>query len=235
MTGHEVVSSARWLVSLLVLESLACGNGKPRRVGSADAANGQRDSAADQSTDGASDSGISRDGTPDDIGANIPGDAATTDADGRLEAGDSGADVPIPKCVQSGSLYFAAPQPLSVPGGGFEYAIAASTKGKVAAMARWNGRMGLFYVDSLDGGRSFRPAMQVSKFPFYNFRIAAGPDHIYLAAGGYVDSVILWLAPFADLSDLSSSPRSRSGRTGTTWASRSRDVMGGWRYFSITT
>jgi hypothetical protein len=191
------VSSPRWLVSLPILASLACGSGSARRDGSRDAAIGRADTATDQSADVVRDSGDGRDGVetdgppdgPRDVGAEIPDD------------GGSGSDVPIPQCVQSGSLYFAAPQPVSVPGGGFEFAIAATTKGKLGAMARWSGRTGLFYFDSLDGGRSFRPAMQLSSFPFMNFRIAAGRDHIYLAAGGYDDSVILWLAPFANLSD----------------------------------
>jgi hypothetical protein len=207
------VALPRWIVSLPLL-ALACSSGKARRDGSADVA---RDQSADQANDSITGGHDGADATvgdgpadgPRDLGLEAladtgdggPGDGGLLD--GGPDGGGDASDAAVPSCVQQGSLWFAAPQPMFAPGGGREFAIAATSKRRVGAMAGWNGRAGVFYFDSLDGGRSFRPTMQLSTFGPANVGIAAGPDHIYLATAGPSASVVLWLAPFANLSDVS--------------------------------
>jgi hypothetical protein len=102
-----------------------------------------------------------------------PDAAAASEVPARTEAGKATADAEIARCVANGKLAFSPPQ--SVPGmsGQQAYAMAATGNRRLVVVGSTSGG-GINYVDSLDGGRSFRASTRLG---------TSEPNNLYLAIG----------------------------------------------------
>jgi hypothetical protein len=195
-----------WLAALIA----ACA-GSCARSGAADGgAETRPDSGTSDrpggSQDGSNDPPRAFDAAPDDARVQDVGAAdGARDLSSISDAGMVPVDVPPPTCVTDGELYFSPPQLMFVPGGTRSRAFAANGDRRVAVVAGWPGRPGVLYFDSLDGGRTFRTALQLSQFGPDNVRIAVGPRQVYLTSAyfGLYATVFLWHGVIDDLTDAS--------------------------------
>jgi hypothetical protein len=149
--------------------------------------------------------GADGDGQRHDAAAN---DRQAVDQGASLDAGaigDAGAGVDLapPSCLTEGALTFSPPVSLFLPSGRRSRAMAATPDRKVTVVGGWWGRAGVFYFDSLDGGRTFRPALQLSSFGPDNVHIALGAGHVYLTSALFdlTTSVFLWHGAVDNLDD----------------------------------
>jgi hypothetical protein len=123
--------------------------------------------------------------------------------DAHADAGGPAFDADSSGCVTEGELHFSPPQVMFALGGRRSRAMDATGDRRLAVIAGWYGRPGVFYFDSLDGGRAFRPTMQLSQFGPDNVRIALGPRRVYLTSALFelYASVILWHGAVGELTD----------------------------------
>ena len=118
-------------------------------------------------------------------------DAREDQVDARLDSipdtspsKDAGGDTdapPLPPCVERGGLYFSRPNlffSISTVYG--SHAFAANRDRRLAIVF---GEPGLAsYIDSLDGGRSFRPVMHIPQLSMTNMNVAVGPRHVHITS-----------------------------------------------------
>jgi hypothetical protein len=171
---------------------------------------------------------VQTDGAPDSTRADAvdrPVDDGGTGTDATVDGGvdtEGGADgaageVEPPRCVSSGGLWFSPPQALPTVGGNRGFQMAAGVDRQLTVVAGSAGGPGVFYVDSSDGGRTFRPAFQLSNFGPDNVQIAVGPNHVYLTSALFTlyASTILWHGQLDSLTDPSSFEVIQFGPEGT--------------------
>jgi hypothetical protein len=154
-----------------------------------------------------------------------PVDEGATGADAAVDGGvdtkggadGAASDAEPPRCVSSGGLWFSPPQALPAVGGNRGFQMAAGVDRQLAVAAGSAGGPGVFYVDSLDGGRTFRPAMQLGNFGPDNVQIALGPNHVYLTSALFTlsASTVLWDGQLDSLIDPSSFDVIQFGPEGT--------------------
>lgn len=126
----------------------------------------------------------------------LPDAAAASDVPARTEAGKAMADAEIPRCVANGELAFSPPQTVPGVSGPQAYAVAATANRKLVVVGGSTSEADVNYVDSLDGGRSFRASTRLGTFEPNNLYLALGTDHVYVTSARFADhtSVILWHA-----------------------------------------
>lgn len=154
-----------------------------------------------------------------------PVDEGATGADAAVDgcvdtkggADGAASDAEPPRCVSRGGLWFSPPQALPAVGGNRGFRMAAGVDRQLAVAAGSAGGPGVFYVDSLDGGRTFRPAMQLGNFGPDNVQIALGPNHVYLTSALFTlsASTVLWDGQLDSLIDPSSFEVIQFGPEGT--------------------
>jgi hypothetical protein len=218
-------SSARACAALVGAVWLAAAAGCGRNLGGAARTDGAPDSTspdartkASGSFDGgrAGDAPGSADRPADDGGT---GADASADGGADTKGGADGAagDAEPPRCVSSGGLWFSPPRALPAVGGNRAFQMAAGVDRQLAVAAGSAAGPGVFYVDSLDGGRTFRPAMQLGNFGPDNVQIALGPNHVYLTSALFTlyASTVLWDGQLDSLTDPSSFEVIQFGPEGT--------------------
>jgi hypothetical protein len=114
-----------------------------------------------------------------DGGTTDDGDGMPTGTGLDSAAPESEADAP--QCVLEGAVYFAAPVMIASAGGSGGRIVASNAENQVAFVTRVNNS--LSYVDSLNGGRTFRNRFNVFGLGTDNLRLAVGPRHVHVTSG----------------------------------------------------
>jgi hypothetical protein len=127
----------------------------------------------------------------------LPSDSA---GDGDLKDGSGTMDAvgtEVPPCVSSGGLSFSRPQVLPGVSGERGVVMAATASKNLVAVGGSTDGVGTYYVDSLDGGRTFRPPVKLSTFGPDNLELAVGSGRVYATSASFAahTSVFLWYAP----------------------------------------
>lgn len=122
-----------------------------------------------------------------------PGDGDLTDSSGTKDV----VSGEVPSCVSSGGLSFSRPQVLPGVNGEKGVVMAATADRNLVAVGGTTEGVGTYYVDSLDGGRSFRSPVKLSGFGPDNLNLAVGSGGVYATSASFAahTSVFLWYAP----------------------------------------
>jgi hypothetical protein len=106
--------------------------------------------------------------------------ASTKDGSGDADAS------PPPPCIQRGGLYFSRPNVvLSISQVYGSHQFAANRDQRVAIVF---GEPGLAsYIDSLDGGRTFRPLFHIPQLTNTNMNVAVGPHYVHITSAQVSD------------------------------------------------
>src|SRR5689334_19585734 len=103
------------------------------------------------------------------------------DASPPKDAGGDNDAPPLPPCVERGGHYSSPPNfflPISTVYG--SHGFAANHDRRLAIVF---GEPGLAsYIDSLDGGRSFRPVIHIPQLTMDNMNVAVGPRHVHITS-----------------------------------------------------